>query len=120
MKSSLTGATLPSTLVRSVLRLGMSGITVLRTRGRSLRVTPWRAGQPVAQVTPLGELPDAEAVRACCDELATMGYAQVLTSALAPSEQAPFRASSSGSSARPQARSPETCLLYTSDAADEL
>jgi GNAT superfamily N-acetyltransferase len=91
VKSSLTTATLPSALVRSVLRTGMSGITVLRTRGRSLRVAQWRGGQPVAQVTPLGDAPDPEALRACCEELAAMGYREVLTSALTPAEQQTFR-----------------------------
>jgi ribosomal protein S18 acetylase RimI-like enzyme len=92
VKSSLTAATLPSALVRSVLRLGTGGITVLRSKGRSLRVTPWRAGQSVAQVAPLGEPPDAETLLACCGELAAMGFREVLTSALAPAEQRAFRA----------------------------
>lgn len=92
MKSSLTTATLPSALVRSVLRLGTSGTTLLRTRGRSVRVTPWRTGQPVAQVVVVGDPPDPEDLRACCAELAAMGYREVLTAALAPAEQQPFRA----------------------------
>jgi GNAT superfamily N-acetyltransferase len=92
VKSSLTGATLPSALVRSVLRLGTSGTTVLRTGGRSLRVTPWRAGHPVAQVAVVGTAPDPDDLLACCAELAAMGYQEVLTSALSPAEQEVFRA----------------------------
>jgi ribosomal protein S18 acetylase RimI-like enzyme len=40
----------------------------------------------------MGDLPDADAIRACCEELAAMGYREVLTSALSPTEQVPFRA----------------------------
>lgn len=59
-----------------------------------LRVGPWRGDARVAYVAPAPDAPPptTDALRRCLDELAGAGYAEVVTGALAPGEQAAFAA----------------------------
>lgn len=56
------------------------------------RAGPWRGDQRVAYLTPSarGGVPSAEFLQRCLDQLANQGYSRVITSALAPAEQAAF------------------------------
>lgn len=58
------------------------------------RAGPWRGDEHVAYLTPSLRrgAPSTEFLRRCLDELATQGYTRVITSALAPAEQAAFLA----------------------------
>jgi ribosomal protein S18 acetylase RimI-like enzyme len=56
-------------------------------------VGPWRGDRRVALVVPVadGPPPSAQAVRHCLDVLAARGFAEVVTAALSPREQAGFQ-----------------------------
>ncbi len=59
-----------------------------------VRISPWRRDGRIALLSPLtdGPAPSPGFLRRCMDELADAGYEGVVTTALAPAEQHPFRA----------------------------
>jgi ribosomal protein S18 acetylase RimI-like enzyme len=63
-------------------------LDVLRVAGDRLRVGAWRGDDGIAYVAPVTDspAPTREAVRACCDVLASRGFHEVVTAALAPRE----------------------------------
>lgn len=66
----------------------------MRRGSERLRVGPWRGDHRVALVAPLTPgPPSAAVVQQACDVLASRGYREVLTGALAPPEQQAFLAS---------------------------
>jgi ribosomal protein S18 acetylase RimI-like enzyme len=70
----------------------MARSDVVRRGPERLRVGTWRAGSSVGYLAPVGEVPPptADMVGHCCDLLATRGFGEVLTGALAPAEQRGF------------------------------
>jgi ribosomal protein S18 acetylase RimI-like enzyme len=65
---------------------------VLQWGWERARTGPWRGDGQVALLAPLppGGPPSVQFVQRCLDSLAARGYARVVTSALAPAEQAAF------------------------------
>ncbi len=78
----------------SLLRLRAGLPQVVRKGGRSLRIAHWPGRARTAQLGPVpGEAPPTgDLVRAAVDDLGELGFDRVLTIALAPADQAPFRA----------------------------
>ena len=72
----------------------MSGRLVLRRGPERLRVGPWRGQRDVAYLTPVPDSapPSLTLVEHCVGQLASMGYRQAVTGALAPAEQVGFLA----------------------------
>ncbi len=73
----------------------MTATTEVLEWGRErARAGPWRGDGRVAYLAPLPfePLPSVDFLRRCLDQLAGRGYAEVITSALAGSEQRPFLA----------------------------
>ncbi len=66
---------------------------MIRWGDERARTGPWRADGSVAFLAPVpdGRPPSAEFLHRCLGQLAEKGYAQVVTGALGPSEQAAFR-----------------------------
>jgi ribosomal-protein-alanine N-acetyltransferase len=87
-----TAPRLPSALVTSLLRRRAGLPQVVRADGRSLRISRWPGGHHVAQVGPVpGEAPPSpELLAAAVDDLAALGFDEVMTTALHPSEHRPF------------------------------
>jgi ribosomal-protein-alanine N-acetyltransferase len=87
-----TAPRLPSALVTSLLRRRAGLPQVVRVDGRSLRISRWPGGRHVAQVGPVpGEAPPSpELLVAAVDDLAALGFDDVMTTALHPSEHRPF------------------------------
>ena len=71
-----------------------SATTVMESGRERLRVGPWRGDPHTAYLNPVpgAPLPSAEFVRRCLRTLTAQGYGRVVTGALSPSEQSPFRA----------------------------
>ena len=67
---------------------------VLQWGWERARTGPWRGDGRIAYLAPLPPAggPSADFLRRCLDTLAARGFTRVLTSALAPAEQAGFRA----------------------------
>jgi ribosomal protein S18 acetylase RimI-like enzyme len=67
---------------------------VIESGRERLRVGPWRGDRRTAYLNPVpgAPLPSADFVRRCLRSLAGQGYLRVVTGALSPSEQSPFRA----------------------------
>lgn len=69
-----------------------AGIEVIRWCGEEARAGPWRGRHDIAYLTPRagGPAPSPGFVQCCVDRLAADGFTQVVTSALAPLDQAAF------------------------------
>jgi len=67
---------------------------VMRWGREWVRTGPWRGDQRVAYLTPVPEAPapSGDFVRRCLEQLARLGFARVVTGALAPAEQGGFLA----------------------------
>jgi ribosomal-protein-alanine N-acetyltransferase len=67
---------------------------VLEWGRERVRITPWRRDGRVALLSPLNDrpTPSPEFLRRCLDELAAVGWVEVVTAALTPDEQRPFLA----------------------------
>lgn len=72
----------------------MTGRLVLRRGSERLRVGPWRGRPEVAYLTPVPDsaAPSTTLVEHCIDQLASLGYREAVTGALAPNEQVGFLA----------------------------
>lgn len=69
----------------------MRKIDIVQWGPDRLRVGPWRGDAAVAQIVPApGQLPRADAIVRCVDDLTGRGYRAALTSALTYGEQQPF------------------------------
>lgn len=68
---------------------------MIEMEGDRIRVCPWRGDAGKALLIPApGHIVSVEAIRRCVEEVAMRGYRSVLTSALSPNEQEPFRSCS--------------------------
>ena len=67
---------------------------VIRWGPERARTGPWRGDARVAYLAPLPEapIPSVDFVRRCLDQLTGLGFARVVTGALAPAEQGAFLA----------------------------
>nr|MDQ2754844.1 hypothetical protein [Actinomycetota bacterium] len=69
-----------------------AGIEVIRWCGEEARAGPWRGRHDIAYLSPRagGPTPSLGFVQCCVDRLAADGFTHVVTSALAPLDQAAF------------------------------
>lgn len=79
--------------MRSIERPAAPVATVLHVGGWTARVAPWRRSAPIAHLVPVpGQRPPSVSeLHEVLAQLASLGYADVLTTALAAAEQEPYR-----------------------------
>ena len=72
--------------------MAVAEVDVIRWGAERARTGPWRGNGRIAYLTPLPDapIPSAAFVRRCCSVLASRGYSQVVTGALAPAEASGF------------------------------
>jgi ribosomal protein S18 acetylase RimI-like enzyme len=78
--------------MRSVQRAGAPAPTVVRSGGWSARVSPWHGVARTAHVVPFAGVPapEGDGLATVLDELAALGFDEVVTTALAPPDQTPY------------------------------